>query len=71
MRDVIDQAQETIDALTQAAIANIRSNVSPKLKPKGECYYCEAEVGGSKLFCDVQCSKDYDVEQKARKIVRR
>jgi hypothetical protein len=71
MRDDVDLAQGTIDALTDAAIRNIRNNAQRGLKPTGYCYYCESDVQSSKLFCDIACSQDYEQEQRLRKLAGR
>lgn len=64
-----DQADRWLDrALAQAAAAG------PRLAPKGHCHYCETEfnmadpVESKKLFCDADCSADYEKEQRLKRL---
>lgn len=71
MADEIDLANEQSERWLNQAIANMGKN-SVKLAPRGTCYYCEAsfeptdEEKHLKLFCDSDCSKDYETEQRLR-----
>ena len=33
----------------------------------GRCYFCEADVGVGRLFCDCDCRDDFEREQKRRR----
>jgi hypothetical protein len=33
----------------------------------GRCYFCEADVGVGRLFCDSDCRDDFELEQKRRR----
>lgn len=61
--DTIDNAQSTADIFLNAAIENARPK-GRALLPKGECYYCEEKVDGQRLFCDLDCSEDYEKLQR-------
>lgn len=36
------------------------------LLPVGSCYYCDSIVNAGYLFCDQDCSDDYDAEEAAK-----
>lgn len=77
MADEADLGNEQAERFLREAIIN--RPVAPKLPPKGHCYYCECEFDDShpnfvandplfsqKLFCDKECSEDFDREQKIK-----
>jgi predicted nucleic acid-binding Zn ribbon protein len=35
-------------------------------KPKGRCYYCDAEIPLPKLYCDRECAEDDELLKRAR-----
>lgn len=55
--------------LLEVAIKN-RGNYT-RLQPVGSCYYCASDVTGNLLFCNLDCSSEYDREQRIRKIAGR
>lgn len=71
MADEADLANDQAERFLSQALANHRSN-TPRLAPRGRCYYCEAEfdetdpAGNKKLFCDSDCAKDYEHEQRLK-----
>jgi hypothetical protein len=71
MADEIDLANEQAERWLAKALAAASQNTS-KMPPKGSCYYCEAEFDSSdpdasrKLFCDGECAKDYETEQRLK-----
>lgn len=54
MADIVDQANEVSDLLTQSAISN---RVKP-MPVTGFCYNCVEPAPG--LFCDSFCREDYE-----------
>lgn len=36
------------------------------LEPKGRCYYCDQDIGAVRLFCNQECSADFEAEQRQR-----
>lgn len=44
------------------------SQRKPTLKPCGHCYYCDGTVHHNVLFCSTACAKDWEHEDKIRKI---
>ena len=41
-----------------------------ELPATGSCHYCEASVPPGAKFCDVDCSSDWEYEQKQRRLNR-
>ena len=39
----------------------------PELPPKGQCYFCCADVEHPKKFCDKGCSDDFEFTQRMLK----
>jgi hypothetical protein len=70
MADEIDQANEQAERWLNQALTN--RSAEPKLQPKGSCHYCEADFDkadpdfAKKLFCDSDCSKDYEEEKRLK-----
>lgn len=71
MADEIDLANEQSERWLNQALANIGKGTT-RLAPLGKCHYCETEFNASdadfprKLFCDSDCSADYEEEQRLR-----
>lgn len=65
-RDEADIASEQEDFARREAIW--RSTSPARLQHRGRCYNC-GEASQS-LFCDVDCRRDYEREQKVRKCQR-
>lgn len=68
MADEVDIANMQAERWLNQALANRQTG--PVMPPKGRCYYCERvfeadeENAGRKLFCDIDCSQDYEAEQR-------
>jgi len=56
--DEADQAQDAQDKMLSAAL----KKRNPVLEKIGVCHFCEQPVGLNALFCDSDCSKDYEAE---------
>ena len=54
--DDIDQAQFVEQRDLQLALTIRR----PTLPATGFCHSCDAEIDWDRLFCDVECSQDYE-----------
>ncbi len=72
MPDEIDLANEQSERWLNQALANIGKG-GPRLAPRGSCHYCETDFdpktdpdAARKLFCDGECSHDYEEEQRLR-----
>lgn len=71
MPDEIDLANEQSERWLNQALANASSQKS-KLAPKGQCHYCYTDFDsadpdfGRKLFCDAECSKEYEEEERLK-----
>lgn len=65
--DIIDISSEK-EAVMLAAQIQQASKIRNKLIPKGACHYCDEEVKEQSLFCNGDCSFDYEKEQKMRSI---
>lgn len=57
--DIIKVAQDNEELARKTAIKRIVSSSKFKLVPKGRCYYCDSKIEQG-LFCDSECSKDYE-----------
>jgi len=71
MPDEIDLANEQSERWLNQALANIGKGAT-RLTPLGKCHYCEADFDpkdadfARKLFCDSECSAEYEEEQRLR-----
>ena len=68
MPDEIDLANEQADRWLQQSLAATRT-AGRTLQPRGNCHYCEAVFPAEesqKLFCDSDCAKDHETEQRLR-----
>lgn len=57
--DPVDQADALHTLITENRIKSIRSQ-GREINPSGFCHFCEEPVHGNKLFCDADCSTDYE-----------
>lgn len=68
MADEVDIAQD----LQEREIANARAenerNASKRLPATGSCHYCSTSVGEEARFCDEECARDWEEEQRLLKI---
>lgn len=60
--DVIDRASQEEENILKANIAAAKRKTF-HLEPKGNCWFCDEKIEGAKLFCDQDCSCDYEREQ--------
>lgn len=60
--DVIDRASQEEENILIANIAAAKRKTL-HLEPTGKCHFCDEIVEGKKLFCNQDCSSDYDREQ--------
>ncbi|AYA64275.1 DUF2116 family Zn-ribbon domain-containing protein [Alteromonas sp. RKMC-009] len=58
--DPLDAATHMEEHMKQRAIQNIR-NKGRELRPKGCCYFCAEELPKGSLFCDSDCSHDFEL----------
>jgi hypothetical protein len=71
LADEIDLANEQAERWLNQALTQMVANGS-RLTPRGTCFYCETEFDTSdataekRLFCDLDCSKDYEEEQRLK-----
>lgn len=74
MADEADDAKNLEEFALKMSLKAMQN--TPKLAPKGECFACEAELDDGvnaagepvykRLFCNLDCSKDYDRMQNRR-----
>ena len=64
--DIIDISSEKEAVMLAAQIQQASKN-SNKIVPKGTCHYCDEDIPKERLFCNSDCSHDYDKEQMLRK----
>ena len=60
--DVIDRASQEEENILKANIAAAKRKTF-HLEPDGTCQFCSEKVEGAKLFCNQDCSTDYEREQ--------
>jgi hypothetical protein len=60
--DEADIASEQEEYARAEAIWRVRR--PSKLQPRGRCFNCDDPAPG--LFCDVECRRDYEREQRVR-----
>ena len=65
--DVVDIAQEHSEQLLAAKLKDIQSR-DRELNPNGNCYWCDEPFPphSEKLFCDSDCSFDYERYERAQ-----
>lgn len=70
MADMLDHASEIEQLQRDAAIAEAveRANKS-RMTPCLKCYNCEETIQPEQLFCDADCSADYELRQRAQRRV--
>lgn len=61
--DILDHAQTVSDLMLDVAIQNARPK-GRALTPKKACHFCDEPVDGEKLFCDMDCSADWEKLQR-------
>ena len=68
MPDEVDRGNDAAQALLDDALAaHARLTAQRKLFPAGECHYCGEATAPYLLFCCIECSRDYEHEQAARR----
>jgi hypothetical protein len=65
--DEADRAQEHYEPFLAARIAQAgRAAEKARLSPVGRCYNCDTALRGALLFCDADCTEDFEAERRAR-----
>jgi hypothetical protein len=65
--DELDHAQRISEMFLDVAIENARPK-GRALVPKGTCYNCDEKFqDANKLFCDLDCSEDWEKLQRKLK----
>jgi hypothetical protein len=68
MTDIYEQASEAEERDRALALKTQKERAArTALIQIGRCYFCEADVGGGRLFCDSDCRDDFELEQKRRR----
>ena len=58
--DILDEAQEINQALTDLAINEIRKAAHiNSSNPTGLCFWCNSEVGNDRRWCDSYCRVEW------------
>ena len=66
MPDIVDAASRQEMFSLDTAITNARNSTATKLLKIGVCHYCLEKVDKDKLFCDIECSNDYELLKKRK-----
>ena len=66
LSDVSDMATRRENQFLEAALEHCRSQKT--LEPTGLCHFCGEDVGKEAKFCDCDCARDYDHEQRMKKM---
>lgn len=56
--DDADRAQEHMER--EEALRRKYAPKERQLQPTGHCYNCEREVAAPKLFCDAECTQEFE-----------
>jgi hypothetical protein len=68
MTDIYEQASEAEERDRALALKTQKERAArTALIQIGRCYFCEADVGVGRLFCDSDCRDDFELEQKRRR----
>lgn len=65
MTDIYDQATEREEQERAICIENARKSTYT-LIPVQSCYFCGHVLASGRLFCDVECRDDWEIEQRAK-----
>ncbi len=62
MPDFIDKSVDAQQEILDAQISKMRQvQKEVTLRPRGSCHYCEEQTTlAAQLFCDIDCSNDYN-----------
>ena len=63
MADDADNSDDKIEAMREIGLAEVRKRMATRdLQPAGFCHspLCGEAVDGNRLFCDKDCSEDWD-----------
>ena len=63
--DLADRADLQEQFILEKKIAEVRANKQQSKVPKGTCYFCDEVVAEGYVFCDADCSEDYEKLQRA------
>lgn len=67
MADEADLAFATEQQALESALA-LHRKTRPALQATGECHYCGETLSGvNPHFCDIDCARDWEVEQNLKK----
>lgn len=65
--DESDRATHLEEIEREARIRAVRAaSESAKLKPMGNCYFCEEPIKAHLVFCDAECRDLWERERQAR-----
>ena len=71
MADEIDLANAQAERWLAQSLSQMQT-AAPRLGPKGACHYCETAFeptdadAEKRLFCDLECSKAFEEEQRLK-----
>lgn len=58
--DDVDHANDRAEAERDRLAKLASAHAAHRMQPTGQCAYCGEDVEAPKLFCDIECSRDYD-----------
>lgn len=70
MSDAADDSDDNIAAMTDIGLAQVRKRMAVRdLQPAGACHspLCGESIDGNRLFCNRDCSEDWDKAQAAKR----
>lgn len=65
--DPVDKASQVEEEMRQRSIEAARTQ-QVRVKPTGYCHNCAEAVEQPKLFCDPECSEDYERVKRAERM---
>lgn len=63
--DLLDQAQELTEKMTKLHIDAVRKEAAKidTSNDDGHCWFCDAEIGHEKRWCNAECRDNFEREQ--------
>jgi hypothetical protein len=59
MADEVDKANDYLETLTHASIANAQANTKTPENTTGQCIWCGDKVEDKRRWCSVECRDEF------------
>jgi hypothetical protein len=64
MADIVDQAQQQAECLSESFISHIRDAANRPIPTSETCYFCLEATNGGRRWCDLYCQKNWLAKKK-------